>query len=147
MEAVSATRFKREVESVLADVQAGYVTEEGAQKDYAVIVQDGVLNDEATRARRQAARAARRALMLVLTDEKTRADSRRRCYMSRATLAGRNLEKGELVELSGKWGVPLRAWMEVDDALPENAAGLDADGIGILDAEAGDGVFLSPVSV
>ena len=139
--------FQREVESVLADVRAGYVTEEGAKQDYAVIVRDGAVDEEATRARRQAARAARRALTLVLADENDRKDSRRRCHMNPATLAERNLERGDLVELRGKWGVPLRAWMEEDEGLPENAAGLAADGVAILDAEEGDAVFLSPVKV
>ena len=67
--------------------------------------------------------------------------------MSPATLAGRDLEKGDLVELSGKWGVPLRAWTEEDAGVPENAVGLDKDGVAILAAEEGDGVFLSPVRV
>ena len=139
--------FQREPESVLADVRAGYVTEEGARKDYAVIVRGGAVDEEATRTHRQAARATRRALTLVLKDEKAYGDSRRRCYMSPATLAGRDLEKGDLVELRGKWGVPLRAWTEEDADVPENAVGLDKDGVAILAAEEGDGVFLSPVSV
>ncbi len=139
--------FQREPESVLADVRAGYVTEEGARKDYAVIVRGGAVDEEATRTHRQAARATRRALTLVLKDEKSYGDSRRRCYMSPATLAGRDLEKGDLVELRGKWGVPLRAWTEEDADVPENAVGLDKDGVAILAAEEGDGVFLSPVSV
>ena len=67
--------------------------------------------------------------------------------MNPAALAGRNLERGDLVELRGKWGVPLRAWMEEDERLPENAVGLSADGVAILDAEEGDAVFLSPVNV
>ncbi len=139
--------FQREAESVLADVRAGYVTEDGAREDYAVIVRDGAVDEEETRARRQAARAARRALTLVLADEDAREDSRRRCHMNPATLAGRGLQEGDLVELRGKWGVPLRAWVEADDAFPENAAGLAADGVAVLDAEEGDAVFLSPVSV
>lgn len=139
--------FQREAEAVLADVRAGYVTEDGAREDYAVITRGGVLDEEATRARRQAARAARRALTLVLKDEEAGGDSRRRCFMNRKTLAGRNLERGGLVELRGKWGVPLRAWMEEDEGLPDNAAGLATDGVAILDAEEGDGVYLSPVSV
>ena len=139
--------FQRDIESVLADVHAGYVTERGARVNYAVIVLDGILDEEATRARRQAARATRRAITLVLKNEKAREDSRRRCYMHPASLAGRGIREGDMVELRGKWGVPLRAWMKADDALPENAAGLDADGIRILDAEDGDGAFLSPVSV
>ena len=67
--------------------------------------------------------------------------------MNRKTLTGRNLEQGGLVELRGKWGVPLRAWMEEDEGLPDNAVGLAADGIAILDADVGDGVYLSAVSV
>ena len=67
--------------------------------------------------------------------------------MSPATLAGRNLKQGDLVELRGKWGVPLRAWTEEDADVPENAVGLDKDGVAILAAEEGDAVFLSPVSV
>ena len=139
--------FQRDVESVLADVRAGYVTEEGAVADYAVIVKDGVLDEEATRVRRQAARAQRRALALVLKEEVDGGDSRRRCYMNPKTLAQRNLRKDDLVELRGKWGVPLRAWMEADGALPENTAGLTVDGGTILDAEEGDGVFVTSVSV
>ena len=139
--------FQRDTESVLADVRAGYVTEAGARKDYAVIVRDGVLDEEATRANRQAARAARRALTLVLAGEDAQEDSRRRCYMNPAALAKRNLERGDLVELRGKWGVPLRAWVEEDEGLTDNAVGLAADGVAILDAEEDDAVFLSPVSV
>ena len=139
--------FQRDIESVLADVRAGYVTEDGAREDYAVVVCDGVLDEESTRAHRQAARAKRRALTLVLKDEDAGGDSRRRCFMNQKTLAGRNLEQGDMVELRGKWGVPLRAWMETDDALPDNAVGLSANGVDILDAEEGDAVYLSPVSV
>ena len=139
--------FQREAEAVLADVRAGYVTEDGAMEDYAVVTRGGVLDEESTRAHRQAARAKRRALTLVLKDEDARGDSRRRCFMNRKTLAGRNLEQGDMVELRGKWGVPLRAWMEEDEGLSDNALGLDADGIAILDAEEGDAVYLSPVSV
>lgn len=139
--------YQREVESVLADVRAGYVTEEGAKKDYAVIVRDGVLDEEGTRTRRQAARAARRAMTLVLADGDAREDSRRRCYLNLETMVVRGLQEGDLVELRGKWGVPLRAWMEEDKGLPDNAVGLAADGVAILDAEESDAVFLSPVSV
>ncbi len=139
--------FQRDIEAVLADVRAGYVTEDGAREDYAVIVRGGVLDEESTRAHRQAARAKRRALTLVLKDEGAGRDSRRRCFMNRKTLTGRHLEHGDLVELRGKWGVPLRAWMEEDEGLPDNAVGLGADGVAILDADVGDGVYLSPVSV
>ena len=111
--------FQRDIESVLADVHAGYVTERGARVNYAVIVLDGILDEEATRARRQAARATRRAITLVLKDEKAREDSRRRCYMHPATLAGRGIREGDLVELRGKWGVPLRAWMKRTTRCPK----------------------------
>ncbi len=137
--------LERDDALVLADVRAGYVTEEGARKDYAVLVREGVVDGDRTRASRRAAQIARCSLGVVQKNEKNRAGSRRRCYASPATLARRNLREGGLVELSGKWGVPLRAWMEKDAALPENAIGLDAVGRAMLDAGEGEEIFLSSV--
>ncbi len=131
--------------SVLADVRAGYVTERGARRDYAVFIREEAVDEEKTGARREAVRAARRALAVVPREEEPPGDARRRCHVHPATLARWNLRPGDLVELCGKWRVPLRAWVEADEALPECAIGLDAVGAAILSAGEGDEISLSPL--
>lgn len=138
--------LERAAASVLADLRAGYVTEEGAERDYAVRLRDGVVDEAGTRAHREAVRAGRRALAFVPREEASPSgDVRRRCHVRPETLARWNLRPGDLVELCGRWRVPLRAWVEADAELPEGAIGLDAVGAAILCACAGDPISLSPL--
>lgn len=131
--------------AVLADVAAGYVTEEGAREDYAVVVREGALDAEETAARRRAARAGRLAARVVQGGGEAREDSRRRCSANPATLARWSLQEGDLVELRGRRGAPLRAWMAEDAALPDGAAGLAVDGMAMLAVREGEEIFLSPI--
>ena len=49
--------FERPVERVLRDLRRGFVSAEGAERDYGVVIRDGVVDEEATKRRRAECRA------------------------------------------------------------------------------------------
>ena len=128
--------LEREPARVLADLAEGYVTPAAASAVYGVVLRDGALDAEATRAMRETLRARRRHVRLLpapgLDDPRGRA-----LRLDAATAAALGVATGAVVELVNARGAPLRAW--VTAVLPGDGrrAEIAADALAMLGAVAG----------
>ena len=124
--------LEREPERVAADVREGYVSPDEARGEYGVHLTGEEVDEEKTRACRQAMKDARRSLPLIQAETHRARGSRRLCSIGPDTAADLGLEAGALVELKGRPCAPLRAWIEIVQGHPEGQLGLDALGMAIL---------------
>lgn len=109
--------LQREIEKVIRDVQLGYVSEERARTHYGVVLNNGAVDAAATK-RSRAAASVRIVTAKVETDEIERfKDGRRIVLLSGRVADQAGLAKGQIAELIGKNGAPLRVWVETDDLL------------------------------
>ncbi|GIX46692.1 MAG: 5-oxoprolinase [Candidatus Tectimicrobiota bacterium] len=134
----------RAPEEVAADVREGYLSAEKARQVYGVVLRDdGSPDPEATAALRQALRAAARRVRVQHSDAdpyRGQEGKHRVVVLHPALAASLQLAAGDLVELWGRHGAPLRAWVEVDAHAPETAVPLDSKGQRMLGVQPGDQV-------
>lgn len=144
--------LEREVALVLHDLAEGYITREQAGEVYGLALgADGQCHEAATASRR--AELAKRRYRLspvaaVAEPYRLGALSRRRiCALSVADANRFGLEEGDLVEIAGSRGAPLRGWVRLDSTVDEGTIPLDdlaARAIGV--ASDGEGaVSLRPL--
>ena len=142
--------LERPVEAVLEDLREGYITRQRARDRYGVIVDSGLAIDAAaTEARRRELAAARVHLTAHDSDgELYRGDgvSRRRiCPLHPADAARLDLSDDDMVELVGPGSAPLRAWVQIDDAVGDGTVPVDAIARQVLLVAAGQPVELRPL--
>ena len=102
--------LERDLARVAADLAEGYVTPAGAERDYGVVCRAGRVDEAATRARREALRAARPRVRLVAAGD-LEADRGRLVRLDSETAARLGVAVGAIVELVNPGGAPLRAWV------------------------------------
>jgi len=102
--------LERDPARVAADLAEGYVTPAGAERDYGVVCRAGRVDEAATRARREALRAARPRVRLVAASD-LEADRGRLVRLDSETAARLGVAVGAIVELVNPGGAPLRAWV------------------------------------
>jgi N-methylhydantoinase B len=102
--------LERDPARVAADLAEGYVTPAGAERDYGVVCRAGRVDEAATRARREALRAARPRVRLVAAGD-LEADRGRLVRLDSETAARLGVAVGAIVELVNPGGAPLRAWV------------------------------------
>jgi N-methylhydantoinase B len=102
--------LEREPARVAADLAEGYVTPAGAERDYGVIWRAGRVDEAATRARREALRAARPRIRLTPVSDLD-SERGRLVRLDEATAGRLGVGPGSIVELVNPRGAPLRAWV------------------------------------
>jgi N-methylhydantoinase B len=142
--------LERSPEEVRRDVVEGYITRELASDRYGVVLRDDLSVDTAaTRARRTESLEARRHLVVVNARSQTYAKGtlgkRRLCQLNPIDANSLRIRDGDLVELAGRRGVPLRAWAAVDTEAAPGAVVLDERGCGMLGVAGGSRVHLRRV--
>jgi N-methylhydantoinase B len=100
----------RDPAAVAADLAEGYVTADGAERDYGVICRDGRVDVDATAAKRAALLAARPRVRFVPGADLD-AERGRLVRLDTQTAARLGIEPGAIVELVNPRGAPLRAWV------------------------------------
>ena len=140
----------RPVERVAADVREGYVSAAHARHTYGVVTgDDGLLDSAATEAARRDLRAARRYLAVVDRRAPLYAEGNvsryRICPLSAADAAALGVDAGDIVELVGKSGPALRAWVAVDPAIAAGTVPLDTIAQAVTAARPGDKLYLRPL--
>jgi len=135
--------LERDPEWVLSDTMAGYVSKEGALRNYGVQIQDSAVDEEQTFLLRRTIRLSRKLLKAVQKKTLHRKTSRRRCHINPESAKNLNLAQGALVEIRGRLGAPLRAWVEVDSEMAKESLGLDILGLTIIGTKSGEEIFLS----
>ena len=132
----------RDPARVMADLIEGYFTPRQAERRYGVVLgAGGELDAEATRARREELRAARRPVRLEPANAELFDGSRRKVIVPRAVAEATGIGQGELMEISTGRGAPLRAWADVQDGGDALLAGPSS--LRVLRASPGDAVAIA----
>jgi N-methylhydantoinase B len=135
--------LERPPEAVARDVREGYVSRQRGRERYGVVLrEDFSVDAAATEALRRELAARRRRLTVVEARRplyREGAVSRRRiCPLSPSDARSLGLRAGDIVELVGRRGAPLRAWVVTD---PKGQAGrlpLDPLGCQVLGVSPGE---------
>ncbi len=132
--------LERPAERVAEDVALGYVSARAAERLYGVMLVGGAVDDAATEQRRAALRAARVRLDAVLVEDCYRPGpvSRRRiCRLNPADATRAGIGEDDLIEIDTRRAAPLRAWAVIDATVAPGTLPIDARGLSILCADAG----------
>jgi N-methylhydantoinase B len=140
----------REVDEVRADVMAGYVSMARARDGYGVVLNEDLSVDaQATRAHREALKAARLELC-VANDERAayvgNKGMRRILRLSPDTAEANSLTSNQLIELKGRHPAPLRAWVRLDAGIRDGRCPLDEFARRVLGVREEDTVILRPLA-
>ena len=140
----------RDADLVVNDVMVGYVSREGAENDYGVVIDDtGQLDNDRTILLRKKQKV--QLAPLVVKEEEV--DSyrgirgrHRIVRLSHKVCQKLGIVSNDLVELIGSTPVPLRAWVEIDEALSETVIPLDDFACRVLRVRQSDHVHLRVIS-
>jgi N-methylhydantoinase B len=133
----------RPVESVLADVQAGYVTVTGAAADYGVVIADGAVDQPASEDLRLERRQQRLAPTIVTAPEGEFDEFGRRLMPLSGEAASRlGVGDGDIVEYVPEVGAPVRAWARIDEALDGFSVRADPRCLTRLRCGVGDAIWI-----
>jgi N-methylhydantoinase B len=139
--------LERPVEEVLEDVREGYVTAAHAAEAYGLVLRPDLSVDRAaTDRRRRELRAARVYLTVAGSGRDLyrpgRLSRRRICPLNPADAVIVQVDDGDLVEILGTRGAPLRAWVELDPDLAAGTVPLDSLACAAIGAAPGAAVHL-----
>ncbi len=102
--------LERDPARVAVDLSEGYVTPAAAEREYGVVCRTGRVDEAATRARREALRAARPRVRLTPVADLD-SDRGRLVRIDTETAGRLGVGPGAIVELVNPRGAPLRAWV------------------------------------
>ena len=138
----------REVELVMKDVIAGYITPRRAAHIYGVVVEGRQANQAETDALRGQKRQEVDSLKVVeaTTDE---FDGRgcRICPVSSGVAARVGVRDGDMVEYVGRNAAPLRAWAKIAEGTDGDEVSIGPIGRGILGVSGSDQVRIRPLRI
>lgn len=138
--------LERDPERVAADVVDGYVSAAAARSVYGVCIRSGgVLRGETTR-RRGALRRARQTLPLNEASREQSNQTQRQVWIDAASARKCKISTGDLVEIVGANGLPLRAWAQVDKSLQATGLTIDSSGLRLLRERVGSRVLVRRLS-
>ena len=142
--------LERDPERVALDVREGYVSAEAARLVYGVLVgADGRVDVAATQELRERLQALRFRLTAVLDGEVFEAGpvSRRRvCRLNPSDARAAGIGEDWVMELDAGRAAPLRAWARLDASVAQGTLPIDARGLSILKAAAGEPVNLRAIA-
>jgi len=142
--------LNREPERVAADLGDGYISPAAAHNLYGLVLnQTQRVDVAATRARRQDLRAQRVNLVVQLAPDtfEQGAVSRRRVWrLNPADAALAEIGEDDVVELDTGRAAPLRGWARLEARVRPGSVGIDARGLAILKAAAGEKLTLRRVA-
>ena len=142
--------LQRDPERVALDVREGYVSAEAARLIYGVVIgADGHIELAATQKARERLRAVRFRLTAVLDGDVFEAGSvsrRRVCRLNPSDARAAGIGEDAVVELDVARAAPLRAWARLDWSVAQGTLPIDARGLSILKAAAGELVHLRAIA-
>jgi N-methylhydantoinase B len=139
--------LEREPNEVMHDLREGYVTAKQAEAVYGVVPgKNGAWDEAATSAKRAEIAGQRTSLTAVADDREPYRHgtlSRRRiCRLSPADANRLGLDEGDMLEMVGRGGAPLRAWTVVDPAVASGAVPLDTLAANALGVETDGSIWI-----
>ena len=102
----------RETALVFADYKDGHVSAEMAESAFGVVIIGGMIDDDATKAKRSQLKEARQYFAVEFSDAITENQSRRRCGLISKAMCRLGIQDGDLVEVIAPGGPSLRAWVQ-----------------------------------
>ncbi|MEJ0070730.1 MAG: hydantoinase B/oxoprolinase family protein [Pseudomonadota bacterium] len=140
----------RPVDQVETDIREGYVTAARARHSYGVVLgKDDKLDEAATAALRRDIRARRVHLAVTDKNQPLYADGRysryRICPLHPADAGLLGVAPREIVELVGRGGPALRAWVVLDATVARGTVPLDGLGRSVVGVKAGDSLYVRPL--
>lgn len=137
--------FERPFDEVSADVAKGYLSVEGAERDYGVIVsEDGTIDEAASTTLREERCVAHgiQAPVVESTDICEYDEFKRVVSLHPAMAEVGGFTDGDVIEIVTSAGAPLKAWLTIDEAAPAEAVQLGPVGRDMLNLSAGESVTL-----
>ena len=139
--------LERPVEEILEDVREGYVTAAHAEEAYGLVLRGDLSLDRAATDRRRHELRAARVYLTVAESERDlyrpgRLSRRRICPLNPADALVLRVDDGDMVEILGTRGAPLRAWVELDRDLAAGTVPLDSLACAAIGATPGAAVHL-----
>ena len=128
----------RDPEAVSRDVAYGYISPAAALASYGVVVRDPDVDAGATAAERSRLARTRIRLRVHGTAEPGLDGIRRLVAVDSATATALRARSGALVELPNPDGPSLRAWLRLDEGVPEGCVAIGASALSMLGLAAGD---------
>ena len=119
----------RTPDSVVQDVEFGYVSAEAAFRDYGVVLRENAVDMPATAANRDALRAQQVRLRLQRLDGDEYRDSCRIVAIGTDTARRLGVGDADMVEFPSADGPSLLAWVRTDASIPADACGLGSSGL------------------
>ncbi|MFQ5828335.1 MAG: hydantoinase B/oxoprolinase family protein [Candidatus Methylomirabilia bacterium] len=131
--------LERDPALVARDLADGLISPAKAEAVYGVVLRGGVVDQAATKTRREQLGLATPAIRLRSEKGLEYKEGHRVCRLTRAAVARLGVGSGDIVELVGRQGAPLRAWVEVDAAEGDHGC-LSTDGLAMLGIGEGERV-------
>ena len=128
----------RDPASVSRDVAYGYISPAAARASYGVVVRDTEVDAGATAAERSRLAGARIRLRVHSIAGPEFEGTRRVVTVDPASADAMRAGSGALVELPNPDGPSLRAWLRLDDGLPEASVVIGASALSMLGLAVGD---------
>ena len=135
--------LSRPFEWVKADLEDGYISLEGAKKDYGVVFCGQELDEDASLKLRNE-RKQERLTLLAISAESDHFDSvgRRLVSLNPETAEKLKVKTGDIVEYVPEQGITLRGWVQVDANVCNDQTPLGERGLAILGLREGDVIWL-----
>ena len=130
--------LERDPAAVSRDVAYGYVSPAAAIADYGVVVRDCEVDADATAAQRSRLAGSRIRLRVRGTGEPGFEGARRVVAVGPAAAGTLGAASGALIEIPNPGGPSLRAWLRLDEGLPEGCVAIDASALAMLGLAVGD---------
>jgi N-methylhydantoinase B len=131
--------LERDPALVARDVAEGLLSREKAETVYGVVLENGRVDGEETRPRRERLSKARSTLPLRGEAGLGYKQGRRLLRLGPGAAARLGVKEGDIVELVSRRGAPLRAWVEVSHREGEQPS-LSPDGLAMLGVREGEAV-------
>ena len=127
----------REVELLRTEVRDGYVTPQRARDVYGVVMANGEVDLQETRALRDELRRQRRYFNVTEGDDEFDGNGCRVGRLNPAIAGQLGVEDGDMLEYVSRATAPLRAWVKVDGEAPVDGVTLGRIGRSILNVGPG----------
>jgi N-methylhydantoinase B len=142
--------LERPAQEVAEDICEGYVTAHQGRAHYGVLLrEDGSLDQAATQALRAEIAKARVRLLVVSHPAPLYAQGRysrhRICPVNPADAAALSVEGGAILELVGRTGPALRAWVMIDPGIAAGTLPLDELAQRVVGTRSGERLYVRPL--
>jgi len=137
--------LERDPELVLKDYIEGLITIDRVEKRYGVVIEDGKVNYEKTTKLREEIKNSRKWFPIVEQKDNEYEKGKRICKINPNDAKKLGFKDNDLIEYLSESGIPLRAWISIDERVEEGKLPLGEMGRKILRINEKDKVSLRKV--